>query len=96
MDPHPVAGRLAVLAGLRLGQGAPGFFPRPEYIAALAAAARAPAGKAGVTTLVTAQRLGSLLRPRSVALVGAADKSGFSRVVYRNLVDFGLGEHTTW
>jgi acetate---CoA ligase (ADP-forming) len=47
-----------------------------------------------VTTLITPQRLGSLLRPRSVALVGAADKSDFSREAYRNLVDFGLGEHT--
>jgi acyl-CoA synthetase (NDP forming) len=47
-----------------------------------------------VTVAVTPQRLGSLLRPRSVALVGAADKSGFSRMAYRNLVEFGLGEHT--
>ena len=47
-----------------------------------------------MTIQVTPQRLGTLLRPRSVALVGAADKSGFSQVAYRNLVDFGLGEHT--
>jgi len=47
-----------------------------------------------MTVQVTPQRLGALLRPRSVALVGAADKSGFSRLAYRNLVDFGLGEHT--
>jgi acetate---CoA ligase (ADP-forming) len=47
-----------------------------------------------MTIQVTPERLGTLLRPRSVALVGAADKSGFSRVAYRNLVDFGLGEHT--
>jgi len=47
-----------------------------------------------VTIQVTPRRLGALLRPRSVALVGAADKSGFSRMAYRNLVDFGLGEHT--
>jgi acyl-CoA synthetase (NDP forming) len=56
-----------------------------------------PRGKArgaGVTVPVTPQRLGSLLRPRSVALVGASDKSGFSRLAYRNLVEFGLGEHT--
>ena len=39
-------------------------------------------------------RLGALLRPRSVALVGAADKSGFSQLAYRNLVDFGLAAHT--
>ena len=47
-----------------------------------------------MTTLITPQRLGSLLRPRSVALVGAADKSGFSQMAFRNLVEFGLGEHT--
>ena len=47
-----------------------------------------------MTIQVTPQRLATLLRPRSVALVGAADKSGFSRMAYRNLVDFGLGEHT--
>lgn len=47
-----------------------------------------------MTTLITPQRLGSLLRPHSVALVGAADKSGFSLMAYRNLVEFGLGEHT--
>ncbi len=45
-------------------------------------------------TLVTPQRVGSLLRPRSVAIVGAADKSGFSQVAYRNLVEFGFGERT--
>ena len=47
-----------------------------------------------MTIAVTPQRLGVLLRPHSVALVGAADKSGFSQMAYRNLVDFGLGEHT--
>ena len=47
-----------------------------------------------MTLSITAQRLGSLLRPRSVALVGAADKSGFSQMAFRNLVEFGLGEHT--
>ena len=50
--------------------------------------------EAGMTIQVTPQRLGTLLRPRSVALVGAADKSAFSRMAYRNLVDFGLGGHT--
>jgi acyl-CoA synthetase (NDP forming) len=45
-------------------------------------------------TLVTPQRVGSLLAPRSVAIVGAADKSGFSQVAYRNLVEFGFGERT--
>jgi acyl-CoA synthetase (NDP forming) len=47
-----------------------------------------------VTIPITADRLGALLRPRSVALVGAADKSGFSLMAYRNLVEAGLGEHT--
>ena len=47
-----------------------------------------------MTISITDQRLGSLLRPRSVALVGAADKSGFSQMAYRNLMEFGLGEHT--
>jgi acyl-CoA synthetase (NDP forming) len=47
-----------------------------------------------VTIPITAQRLAALLRPRSVALVGAADKSGFSQMAFRNLVEFGLGEHT--
>jgi len=47
-----------------------------------------------VTISITDQQLGSLLRPRSVALVGAADKSGFSQMAYRNLMEFGLGEHT--
>ena len=47
-----------------------------------------------MTIPITDQRLGSLLRPRRVALVGAADKSGFSRMTFRNLVEFGLGEHT--
>ena len=47
-----------------------------------------------VTIPITAERLGSLLRPRSVALVGAADKSCFSQIAYRNLVEFGLGDHT--
>ncbi|SFN25415.1 Acyl-CoA synthetase (NDP forming) [Pseudonocardia ammonioxydans] len=43
---------------------------------------------------ITPQRLASLFRPRSVALVGASDKSNFSAVTYRNLVDFGLGDRT--
>jgi acetate---CoA ligase (ADP-forming) len=40
--------------------------------------------------MVSAQRLGSLLHPASVALVGATDRSGFSRMAYQNLADFGL------
>ncbi len=47
-----------------------------------------------MTTVISPGRLGTLLRPRSVALVGATDKSGFSQMAYRNLVEFGLGEHT--
>src|ERR1700719_3351159 len=47
-----------------------------------------------MTVQVTPERLAALLPPRSGALVGAADKSGFSEMAYRNLVDFGLGEHT--
>lgn len=41
--------------------------------------------------VISARRLASLLHPRSVALVGATDKSGFSSAVYQNLVDFGFG-----
>jgi acetate---CoA ligase (ADP-forming) len=47
--------------------------------------------KWGVPTLVSARRLAALLHPRSVALVGATDRSGFSRMVYRNLLEFGFG-----
>ena len=43
-------------------------------------------------SLVTRERLDALLRPRSVALVGATDKSAFSRTAYDNLVEFGLEE----
>lgn len=43
---------------------------------------------------VTPERLQSLFRPRSVVLVGASDKSSFSHTAYKNLVDFGFGEHT--
>ena len=43
---------------------------------------------------ITGERLASLFRPRSVALVGASDKSTFSMLAYRNLVQFGFAEHT--
>jgi acyl-CoA synthetase (NDP forming) len=43
---------------------------------------------------ITGERLTSLFRPRSVALVGASDKSTFSMLAYRNLVESGFGEHT--
>jgi acyl-CoA synthetase (NDP forming) len=45
-------------------------------------------------TSIPPERLSSLFRPRSVALVGAANKSMFSNLVYRNLVEFGFDEHT--
>ncbi|HWM97276.1 MAG TPA: CoA-binding protein, partial [Streptosporangiaceae bacterium] len=43
---------------------------------------------------ITGERLTSLFRPRSVALVGASDKSAFSQIAYHNLVQFGLAERT--
>ena len=43
---------------------------------------------------ITADRLTTLFRPRSVALVGASDKSVFSMIAYGNLVQFGLADRT--
>ena len=43
---------------------------------------------------ITGERLTSLFRPRSVALVGASDKSAFSQIAYHNLVKFGFAERT--
>jgi acyl-CoA synthetase (NDP forming) len=43
---------------------------------------------------ITAERLTSLFRPRSVALVGASDKSAFSELAYHNLARFGYAERT--
>jgi len=43
---------------------------------------------------ITAERLTSLFRPRSVALVGASDKSAFSQLAYHNLARFGFAERT--
>jgi len=43
---------------------------------------------------ITGDRLTSLFRPSSVALVGASDKSTFSMIAYQNLVRFGFGERT--
>ena len=43
---------------------------------------------------ITGERLTSLFRPRSVALVGASDKSVFSQIAYYNLVEFGFADHT--
>jgi acyl-CoA synthetase (NDP forming) len=44
--------------------------------------------------MIAADRLASLFRPRRIALVGASDKSTFSMLAYRNLVDFGFADHT--
>jgi acyl-CoA synthetase (NDP forming) len=44
--------------------------------------------------MITPDRLTSLFRPRRVALVGASDKSVFSLIAYRNLVDFGFADRT--
>jgi acyl-CoA synthetase (NDP forming) len=44
--------------------------------------------------MITPDRLSSLFRPRSVALVGASDKSTFSLIAYRNLVEFGFADRT--
>lgn len=43
---------------------------------------------------ITGERLARLLRPGSVALVGASDKSAFSALAYGNLVRLGLGDRT--
>lgn len=43
---------------------------------------------------ITADRLTNLFRPRSVALVGASNKSIFSMLAYRNLVEFGFDART--
>lgn len=44
--------------------------------------------------MITAERLSSLFRPRGVAMVGASEKSMFSAIAYRNLVDFGWADRT--
>jgi len=43
---------------------------------------------------ITGDRLTSLFRPGSVALVGASDKSTFSMNAYQNLVNFGFSQRT--
>jgi acyl-CoA synthetase (NDP forming) len=43
---------------------------------------------------ITTDRLTTLFRPRSVALVGASDKSVFSMIAHGNLVQFGLADRT--
>jgi acyl-CoA synthetase (NDP forming) len=43
---------------------------------------------------ITGDRLTTLFRPRSVALVGASDKSAFSMLAYSNLVQFGFADRT--
>ncbi|HEY7279766.1 MAG TPA: acetate--CoA ligase family protein [Trebonia sp.] len=52
------------------------------------------AAKGFPAMMLTPDRLTSLFRPRSVALVGASDKSTFSLIAYRNLVDFGFAGRT--
>jgi acyl-CoA synthetase (NDP forming) len=47
-----------------------------------------------MTPQVTGDRLTTLFRPRSVALVGASDKSPFSMLAYYNLVQFGFADRT--
>src|ERR1700751_3758082 len=44
---------------------------------------------------ITGERLASLFRPRSVALVGASDKSVFSQIAYHNRVEFAFADHTS-
>src|SRR3984893_7413784 len=44
---------------------------------------------------ITADRLTTLFRPRSVALVGASDKSVFSMIAHGNLGQFGLADRTS-
>lgn len=41
---------------------------------------------------ITPDRLATLFRPRRIALVGASDKSAFSHIAHRNLVEFGFGD----
>ncbi|HEX8004870.1 MAG TPA: CoA-binding protein, partial [Trebonia sp.] len=43
---------------------------------------------------ITGERLTTLFRPRSVALVGASDKSVFSMIAYSNLAQFGFRDRT--
>ena len=43
---------------------------------------------------LTGERLTTLFRPRSVAMVGASDKSVFSMIAYDNLVRFGFADRT--
>src|SRR5215469_11627245 len=43
---------------------------------------------------ITGDRLTTLFRPRSVALVGASDKSAFSMLAYSNLAQFGFADRT--
>lgn len=45
-------------------------------------------------TEITTVRLSTLFRPQRVALVGASEKSTFSALTYRNLVQFGMADRT--
>jgi acetate---CoA ligase (ADP-forming) len=70
---------------------------RDQYAQAGARAARTRVDveqNIGMPDHITGERLTSLFRPRSVALVGASDKSAFSQIAYHNLVRFGFAERT--
>lgn len=43
---------------------------------------------------ITSERLASLFRPRSIALIGASDKSSFSHQAYTNLKELGFADRT--
>ncbi|MBA4025382.1 MAG: CoA-binding protein [Gordonia sp.] len=47
-----------------------------------------------MSVAITPERLDSLFRPRSVALVGAADKSMFSAIAYSNLAQSPIADST--
>ena len=53
-----------------------------------------PAPASPAPAPITGERLTTLFRPRSVALVGASDKSVFSMIAHDNLVRFGFGDRT--
>ena len=65
-----------------------------EETAGFAASVTGVTTRHWATSTITADRLTSLFRPRSVALVGASDKSTFSMLAYRNLVEFGFADRT--
>src|SRR5215469_7941857 len=62
----------------------------PGELAQFGANSKEPA----MPSQITGDRLTSLFRPRSVALVGASDKSAFSMLAFGNLVQFGFADRT--